>query len=174
MVQSGPMSADQSATNGRPSRDFTVATFVVHDCRVLLLWHRKLQKWLPPGGHVDADELPDDAAVREVREETGLAVELVGDRGVPVDRPFQLVRPAGIQLEDITPGHQHVDLIYFARPRDGSTVNLVGNHESEAIRWFALADMEPSGVLEEIRLWAERAIQDLDELVSRTSRPSAR
>jgi 8-oxo-dGTP pyrophosphatase MutT (NUDIX family) len=45
---------------------------VVDGERVLLLFHAKLAMWLPPGGHVDPDELPDEAAVREVLEETGV------------------------------------------------------------------------------------------------------
>ncbi|HVC32460.1 MAG TPA: NUDIX domain-containing protein [Chloroflexota bacterium] len=159
---------------GQPTRDFTVATFVVSQERVLLLWHRKLQKWLPPGGHVEANELPDNAAIREVREETGLAVELLGERGVPIAVPRQLIRPAGIQLEDIAPGHQHIDLIYFARPADPSSAQAVGNHESEAVGWFTLAEMPQRGVLVEIQLWAERAVQAVRAESSRTSRPSAR
>ena len=43
------------------TRDFTVATFVVHEGKVLLLWHRKLGMWLPPGGHIEPNELPDEA-----------------------------------------------------------------------------------------------------------------
>ncbi|MBI2756873.1 MAG: NUDIX domain-containing protein [Chloroflexi bacterium] len=95
-------------------RHFTVAVFVVWQDRVLLHFHRKLGRWLPPGGHVEENELPDDAAVREVLEESGVAIRLVGGRGVPVQVPRQLVVPAGVQVEDIYPGHQHVDLVYFA------------------------------------------------------------
>jgi len=57
-------------------RHFTVAVFVVREGKVLLHRHRKLGMWLPPGGHIEEDELPDDAAVREVWEETGVRVEL--------------------------------------------------------------------------------------------------
>lgn len=56
------------------TRDFTATTFVVHERRTLLLLHRKLGAWFPPGGHIDPNELPDEAALREVREETGLEV----------------------------------------------------------------------------------------------------
>jgi ADP-ribose pyrophosphatase YjhB (NUDIX family) len=66
-------------------------------------------------GHVERDELPDDAAVREVLEESGLEVELVGERREDVSDPVH--RPAGVQLENIGPGHQHIDLIYFAKPK---------------------------------------------------------
>jgi ADP-ribose pyrophosphatase YjhB (NUDIX family) len=139
------------------TRDFTVATFVVHGERILLLWHRKLQMWLPPGGHIEPNELPDDAAIREVAEEAGIGVRLVGERGVPVDQPRQLVRPAGIQLERIGPGHEHIDLIYFARPIDRTAFAPTGNHESEKIGWFTRLEMVSQGVTEEVLAWADRA-----------------
>ena len=102
-----------------PDRDFTVAVFVVRNGGVLLHWHKKLSRWLPPGGHIDRNELPDEAAIREVREETGLVVELVCDKPNSASSegaPLQLCQPAGVQLENISPGHQHIDLIYFASP----------------------------------------------------------
>lgn len=140
------------------TRDFTVATFVVRRNEVLLLWHRKLQIWLPPGGHIEPNELPDEAAVREIAEETGLAAELVGEPGLPIDRPRQLVRPFGIQVEDIRPGHQHIDLIYYARPTDPNRTDVVGNDESDSVGWFSRDAMVAIGVSPEVRAWAERAL----------------
>ncbi len=119
--------------------------------------------WLPPGGHIEPDELPDDAAVREVAEEAGIDVELVGERGVSVGKPRQLVRPAGIQLETIRPDHEHIDLIYFARPKDLARAEAVGNSESEAIGWFDREAMRTRGVNEEVQEWAERALQTLGD-----------
>ena len=42
--------------------DFTVAIFVVRDKNILLIHHRKLDKWLPLGGHIELDEDPEQAA----------------------------------------------------------------------------------------------------------------
>jgi len=140
------------------TREFTVAVFVVRDAEVLLLFHRKLQKWLPPGGHLDGAELPDEAAVREVWEETGLRVRLIGDDPLPVEYPPQLVRPAGIQLETISPGHQHIDLIYYAEPEPPHQPirrNLV---ECEECRWFTSDEMARREVPVDVREWAARAI----------------
>jgi ADP-ribose pyrophosphatase YjhB (NUDIX family) len=143
-------------------RHFTVAVFVVHQQRVLLLFHPKLGRWLPPGGHVEPNELPDDAAVREVDEETGVRVELVGGRGVPVEQPRQLVLPAGIQLEDIEPGHQHIDLVYFARPLPGAEDISPASAESVRAAWFGPAELPAIEAGEEIEAWCARALSEVE------------
>lgn len=140
-------------------RHFTVAVFVAWDGKVLLHQHRKLEMWLPPGGHIERDELPDEAAVREVREETGMEVELLGDRREDVTDPVQLHRPAGVQLENIGPEHQHIDLIYFARPT-GSVV--IGEEFSEdKAGWYGPGEWASMGVNDEVRGWCERALAGL-------------
>ena len=133
-----------------------MAVFVVRDGKVLLHWHRKLGMWLPPGGHIELDELPDEAAVREVLEETGVEVELMGERREDVEGPVQLHRPAGVQLEDIGPGHQHIDLIYFARPK-GST-NIRDEFSTDRVGWYAPEDWDGMAVNAEVRGWCERAL----------------
>ncbi len=143
-----------------PPREFTVAVFAVWRGRVLLLFHPKLRMWLPPGGHIDEGELPDEAAIREVLEETGVRVRLVGERGVDVEYPRQLVRPFGIQLEDIAPGHQHIDLVYFAEPvDDAGEVDAVCAARDRA-GWYELAELESLGANKEIRAWVRRAVGD--------------
>ncbi len=144
----------------RTGRHFTVAVFVVREGKVLLHWHRKLGMWLPPGGHVEAGELPDEAAVREVFEETGIRAELTGERREDVEDPVQLHRPAGVQLEDIGPGHQHIDLIYFARPTGPTEVRQ--EFSAAKVGWYAPEDWETMRVNEEVRGWCERALSALE------------
>lgn len=136
------------------TRDFTVAVFVVHDDTVLLHFHEKLNRWLPPGGHIELNELPDNAAVREVLEETGVTCELIG--GSPLQfsdpsLPQQLVTPAGIQLEQIRPDHQHIDLIYFATGAPAEPRNLVD--------WFALDALAPLNLTAEVTAWCSLAVE---------------
>lgn len=143
------------------TRDFTVATFVIHQGNVLLLWHKKLQMWLPPGGHIDPNELPDEAAVREVLEETGLEVELLSPlSSPPMPGPRPLARPEGIQLEPISPGHEHIDLIYFARlkypERPLPEANL---SEVERVGWYGPEDLDRIDLTEEVRYWVKRALE---------------
>jgi 8-oxo-dGTP pyrophosphatase MutT (NUDIX family) len=138
------------------SRDFTVAVFVVHEGRVLLHWHRKLARWLPPGGHIDPNELPDEAALREVHEETGVVATLLPDHGLDLDvpgQPRQLCRPAGIQLEEIEPGHQHIDLIYFA-----TTDNPAIAVDDNSVDWYGPDEWPPLGLTDELTAWCTAAV----------------
>jgi 8-oxo-dGTP pyrophosphatase MutT (NUDIX family) len=136
-----------------PSRDFTVAVLVVRDQRILLHWHAKLSRWLPPGGHIEPDELPDEAALREVMEETGVEAELVLAPLNSIDlpgQPRQLARPLGIQLADIGPDHQHIDLVYLAR---GLTEG-----DLHAGAWLSRDQLDGLELTEEVRVWCEIAL----------------
>ena len=128
---------------------------------MLLHLHRKLGMWLPPGGHVEKDELPDEAAIREVLEETRIEVELVGDRREDIEDPVQLHRPAGVQLEYIGPGHEHIDLIYFARPT--GSVQIPSEFEKDKVGWYSPEDWNSLGVNAEVRGWCERALAALGD-----------
>jgi 8-oxo-dGTP diphosphatase len=105
----------------RMRRHFTVTGFVVDGERTLLHWHRKLRMWLPPGGHVDADEDPVQAVLREVREETGITAEVVPHlQPLPFSNVTQIPVPLAIICADVDDGpHQHIDMSYALRPVDG-------------------------------------------------------
>lgn len=141
------------AADSGPTRDFCVAVFVVHDGRVLLHRHAKLGRWLPPGGHIEPHELPDDAARREALEETGVTITLIGDPAIDVDapgQPRQLTPPAGIQLATIRAGHEHIDLVYLATGAPAAPLPDVG--------WFAPAEWPALGLGAEVEAWCRVAI----------------
>ena len=126
---------------------------------MLLHRHKKLGRWFPPGGHIEPNEVPDEAAVREVVEESGVSVTLIGERALPVLEPRQLVRPRGVQLEAISPGHEHIDLIYFARPLADYDGFLL---EADAsLGWYDREALENLELTEEIRHWATLALLEL-------------
>ncbi|MFH0979077.1 MAG: NUDIX domain-containing protein [Candidatus Woesearchaeota archaeon] len=55
----------------------TVTAFIFYKNKLLMVFHKKLKKWLHVGGHVESGELPSEALTREIREETNLEVKIV-------------------------------------------------------------------------------------------------
>jgi ADP-ribose pyrophosphatase YjhB (NUDIX family) len=98
------------------------------DGRVLLVRHSYKDGWSTPGGFVDRHERAEDGAVREVWEETGLRIELLGEPAVVVDH---VVR--------------HVEFVVRARPLDDADADLVRPTSPEIVeaRWFDPEDMPP-------------------------------
>ncbi len=121
--------------------DFTVAIFVVHAGKVLLVHHRNLNKWLPLGGHIELDEDPEIAALREAKEESGLDVALLGERP-PTTEPGTraLLAPRFLDIHRITDTHQHIGMIYWARPKAGTLTLSAAEHHD--IRWCSPADLD--------------------------------
>ncbi|MBI3875500.1 MAG: NUDIX domain-containing protein [Verrucomicrobia bacterium] len=120
--------------------DFTVAIFVVHRGRVLLVHHRKLDKWLPLGGHIELDEGPEQAALREAKEESGFDVELLGERP-PTTEPGTraLIAPRFLDIHRITDTHEHIGLIYWAQPKNGALALAAEEHHD--IRWVRAEEL---------------------------------
>jgi ADP-ribose pyrophosphatase YjhB (NUDIX family) len=142
-------------TVSHTTRDFAATTFVVRDGLTLLLWHLKTQAWLPPGGHIEANELPEDAARREVLEETGLEVELLGEQQA-WGKVKVLRTPVCLLLENISSEHQHIDLIYFARVVGGKL--NINPEEAGDCRWYSHRDLGGEEIAEDIKVLGRRAI----------------
>jgi len=124
---------------------FTASGFVVspNGSSLLLIHHRRLDRWLQPGGHIDPVDLsPIAAAAREVEEETGVATESV----LPdlIDLDIHRIPP-----RDPEPVHEHFDLRFAFRALDA---DLIADDEVKDAIWVR---------------WADVASYDVDESVLR-------
>ena len=132
-------------------RQFVATVYLIQEEKFLLHFHAKHRKWLPPGGHLEPNETPQEAALREVKEETGLDLEFITDDLLHIDAPRSksLVRPILCLLEEIpannqTPAHQHIDFIFLARPV-GATCDL-----PNGFQWFSLQEIASLDVFPDI------------------------
>ena len=148
--------------------DFTVEVFVVYKDRVLLRKHDKYKKWLSVGGHIELDEDPNEAAIREVREEVGLDVvlaqpQLPATGAGQADDYRELIPPKFLNRHRISDTHEHVTLVYFAQAATDHFV-IPNNHEkSEDVKWFTKSELEKNdyGISDTIRFYALRALAEL-------------
>ena len=144
--------------------DFCVEVFIVHKNKVLLRKHDKYKIWLSVGGHIELDEDPTAAAVREVKEEVGLDVKLVGELRQFKDSSKAILNPRFTNRHHVKEDHEHIAFVYFALAESDEVAQ--GTTEvSEATHWFTREDLEnPQYELREnIKFYAEEALNALAE-----------
>lgn len=142
--------------------DFAVSVYVVYRNRVLFVHHSSLDLWLPVGGHIELDEDPEQAAYREVKEESGLDIVLYGEK--PQINPIQdqatlLIPPIYMDIHKITDTHRHIGLIYFATTKLDNVTLAAKEHK--AIRWLTIDELPNYNLLPQVRFYAEQAIKTL-------------
>jgi 8-oxo-dGTP diphosphatase len=125
-------------------RHYTASAVVLDDAdRMLLVHHNKIGQWLYPGGHIDPDEDPAQAALREVREETGIQAVIIGEPAFSHPAVRSHAAPWAIIEMDVTDSkvgaHRHIDLVYVCRASGG---NLAAQLEEVSdLQWAALSDL---------------------------------
>mgnify|MGYP001174051863 CR=1 FL=1 len=146
--------------------DFTVAIFVVHNGKILIIHHRKLDKWLPLGGHIELDEDPEIAALREAKEESGLEVELIGDRPpTSGDGTRALIAPRFLDIHHITDSHEHIGMIYWARPKNSADAKCA-TAEHHDIRWCSVEELDllQPQMSDAVKWYCRKAVEEVSSL----------
>jgi 8-oxo-dGTP pyrophosphatase MutT (NUDIX family) len=136
--------------------------------RFLLVHHRKLNRWLQPGGHMDGHADVAAAALREVAEETGLPdVQLADEHPTsgaspftPLDLDVHVIPArydaAGALVED---AHEHHDVRILAIAHGDLTPQV--SEESHAVRWFTTDELHAATDEESVlRLWRKSRRDD--------------
>ena len=130
------------------TRHFVATVYAVHDGAVALHEHDKLEMWLPAGGHLDRDELPHEAALRETEEELGVVVDLVAPQeAITSETVHSIPQPQHFLVEDINVhengevGHQHVDFIFYGVAPDRDIAPGPGEQSAEDWTWFTAEEL---------------------------------
>ena len=143
------------------TRHFVATIYAVTDGAVALHEHEKLSMWLPAGGHLDRDELPHEAALRETREELGMSVDLIAPREtIESETVTSIPQPQHFLLEDINVdengdvGHQHIDFIFYGAAPTRDIDPQSGEQPADDWTWFTAeelrehSDIIPADVVE--------------------------
>lgn len=133
----------------RPGHITGSAWVLSHDRqRCLLLHHKKLDRWMQPGGHADGDTDVAAVALKEAQEESGIenltllgVGQLKSEPPLPLDIDIHII-PAryaadGSLIED---AHEHHDIRFLLAAKDESPI--VVSHESHDVRWFTPTEVE--------------------------------
>ena len=100
---------------------------------VLLMHHRKLDRWFQPGGHCDGDPDVVSVAKKEVEEETGVTDPKLLKEGI-FDVDIHLI-PANTK----DPAHDHYDIRFLFEA--DQNLELVMNMESKDVRWIPIQEI---------------------------------
>ena len=143
--------------------DFTSEVFVVYNNKVLLRKHDKYNFWLSVGGHIELNEDPNEAAVREVKEEVGLSVELYRKNSIPCfesEKYKELIPPEFVNRHRISDTHEHVTLVYFAKSFTDQLI-LSEKEKSKECKWFNNLELDEEyyGISEPVKFCAKRALE---------------
>ncbi len=131
-------------------KHFTATVYILNDQKVLLHRHQKTGKYLPPGGHIEKNETPVEAALREVKEEAGIEVTLLPQENFWIETSFakSFERPYLCLLENIPANknesaHQHMDFIYIAKLSYDQKI-------VDSFAWYSLEDVLQLNVPDEM------------------------
>lgn len=131
-------------------RHFCASAFVINpeNKKILLVKHKQWNRWLQPGGHMEDNETPEETAVREVFEETGIRIHLIGER---FPREDDMIRPLGIQCNRKDTGDIQFDIIYAGVPNNLEETPVMSD-ESTDIGWFTRQELERLSVFPDVRI----------------------
>jgi len=146
-------------------KHFTASIYIVHKDKVLLHLHKKYNKMLPLGGHIEANELPEEACIREAQEESGLIINLYNSNlDGPLSNSFKashekpLLKPMHMILCEVNPEHYHIDLNYYATTDSYHLNPLEG--ESNLLYWYTKEELnEVQNVPPDVIVLAKEALE---------------
>lgn len=139
-----------AALAGPYKKHFTASAVVIFQSHILLVDHKRIGAWVPPGGHIHDSELPHETAIRETKEETDLDVSISIDYlpDSAKKEAFFLPQPLAIhavQALEKTEILYHVDFAYLCRVEHNSQAGLPKLKFSDELNnasWIELDKLE--------------------------------
>lgn len=128
-------------------KHFTASVWVVTKSKpkkVLLIHHKKLDRWLQLGGHIEQFENPVETAIRETQEESGVDISFLAQKIIAADNETKLLLIPDFLVEQFiphyqdTPEHYHLDMQYVVEVEEQELKK--SDSESHDIGWFSIGE----------------------------------
>ena len=136
-------------------KHFTATAYIAAkfnlEYKVLLHKHKKHGIWIGIGGHIEENEGPIEALIREVKEETNLDIKIINSHKLlKLKGVRQIPEPVAVLEETIVnhsskPSHIHIDFIYFAKCNNPKRIKM-----NEEFAWFSKADLKNKRIRKEV------------------------
>ena len=115
--------------------EYTAQGYAFHDWKLLLIHHKKLDLWLPVGGHIEPGETPDDCVVREFKQETFLDIKLIEMSDITMDPLQQRICATPFYTDVHSVGdHDHYGMNFICIALNPEELRI--NNELKASDWF--------------------------------------
>ncbi|HEY9679499.1 MAG TPA: NUDIX domain-containing protein [Drouetiella sp.] len=129
-------------------RHFTASAVIIAQNHILLVHHRRIGAWLPPGGHIEDGEMPHECAIRETMEETGVEIEVISPTMPVTNDPDAFILPSPLCVHAVKAtekgvDYYHIDMVFLGRAKQSTDLPLI-NHTDDvyAAKWFALDKLD--------------------------------
>ncbi len=152
-------------TRGGVTRGFGHALvcsgYLVENGKVLLVHHNKFDKWVPPGGHLEAGDTFSSAAAREVLEETGLEVEVLSATPFLVDDHNATPLPGPFYVDVLGEGFAIPSITQYFYVRRVNPEQFIAKQAAEVhdVRWFDAAEIETVPTFDQVRALCRYALE---------------
>ncbi len=139
------------------------AGYLVKDNKVFLSHHKKFDKWTPPGGHIEENETPDQALIREWKEELALDIEVISSQptafigdsnSTPIPMPFH------IDLEREGFDTPRIGFFFYVKLKDPNQTITVLKDELHDAKWFSKEEIVVLSTFDQVRALSTHAINN--------------
>lgn len=148
-------------------KHYTSTVFLITEEKprqVLLMHHKKLDCWMPPGGHQENMENPYETAIREVKEETGIDIakhlpqpEVLDDRAISLPLPEFLLEEQ-IDARGDQPDHFHLDMTYVVAIPHQESKNAEA--ESNDLQWFGFDQLDSIKMFKNVEIVVRKLLSN--------------
>ena len=139
--------------------DFVVAGYIYRKGKVLLIHHKKLDLWLPVGGHIKENETPNDALLREIKEEIGIDVEILKNNNFSGNGNVKknLEIPFNVNVHSVG-DHNHCCFFYVCKTINEDKLKI--NHdELKNFAWLKKEELSQKHIPKDVKEMALKGFE---------------